>query len=94
MYQTLRFSILHVSFARDFALVFVFAALPDANVRSRACGTQSRTEEDAKFQRHVEARQSRLGVGFSTGDIVDTEPTGFNKLEDFLDTDSARPLQI
>ncbi len=42
-------------------------------------------EEDAEFERHVESGQSGVSVGFGAGDVVDTESTGFNEPEDFLD---------
>jgi hypothetical protein len=46
-------------------------------------------QEDAEFERHVEARQSGVGVGFGAGDVVNTEPKGFNEPEDFFDADLA-----
>lgn len=44
-------------------------------------------EEDAEFERHVEAGQSGVSVEFGAGNVVDTEPTGFNEPEDFFDAD-------
>jgi hypothetical protein len=51
-------------------------------------------EKDAEFEGHVEARQSGVRVGLGAGDVVNTEPTGFNEPEDFFDADLAGVVDL